>query len=403
MRKTRILNVWDDDGHEIGTFVQRKRTITFEYAPGAPRTPISLSLPREGGWNEQAPEAFLENLLPENSGARFAMMRAQGGKSTDAFSLLDGVDSTGGLVFSSEDHKPTPAATPVVRAEEDDIAARIAAVENSPVSWFHRDPDARFSLAGAQGKFAAARVADTWFWSNAILPSTHLFKPDSRSFPGIMDLENAGMTLAMLCGIDTPSHGIETFSGKSTYIIERFDRAIDGTGIRRLRCEDLLQALGLLPEDKYKPTARDCLDLLARIDPDQGMRLEWVRRLMFGVHTGNSDMHAKNTSVMPMEDGSWRLTPVYDQLTVNALPDVGHTLAMPINGVDRSEQVSRDDWMRFADRNGLDSDRISRMLDETVASILSHLPEAAALIGDDDLRARYEKTVLRSTGSARIA
>lgn len=76
---------------------------------------------------------------------------------------------------------------------------------------------------------------------------------------------------------------------------------------------------------------------------------------------------------------------------------------MPINGVDRSEQVSRDDWMRFADRNGLDSDRISRMLDETVASILNHLPEAAALIGDDDLRARYEKTVLRSTGSARIA
>nr|WP_269148378.1 HipA N-terminal domain-containing protein [Bifidobacterium pseudolongum] len=76
--------------------------VEFRYDSDA-GAPISVSLPLDGTWDEQAPEAFLDNLLPDEETARHAMLFRLGAASTDVFDLLDGVDSTGGLVFTRSD------------------------------------------------------------------------------------------------------------------------------------------------------------------------------------------------------------------------------------------------------------------------------------------------------------
>jgi serine/threonine-protein kinase HipA len=80
----------------VGTFLEASDgAISFEYDKAAPAVPISLSLPRGGGWPRRSPSLLLDNLLPDGENARRAMMRASGAEGMDAFSLLDGADSSG--------------------------------------------------------------------------------------------------------------------------------------------------------------------------------------------------------------------------------------------------------------------------------------------------------------------
>ena len=51
--------------------------------------PISLSLPRTGGWRDQAPRNFLDNLLPDNPNVRQAMREHLNASSAGVFDLLD--------------------------------------------------------------------------------------------------------------------------------------------------------------------------------------------------------------------------------------------------------------------------------------------------------------------------
>ena len=173
MRKGDRLNVWMNGSH-VGVFTSLKRGVAFEYDWNAPR--ISFSLPKDGEWREDAPE-ILENLLPESGAAKYAMMQAVGAKSQESFDLLENVDSAGALVFSRNDEMPTIASVPPAEATDDEIATRIAAVKRTPDSWFVRNKGARFSLAGAQGKFSLSRVGDEWVWPNGAVPSTHILKP----------------------------------------------------------------------------------------------------------------------------------------------------------------------------------------------------------------------------------
>ena len=225
------------------------------------------------------------------------MMQAVGAKSQESFDLLENVDSAGALVFSRNDEMPTIASVPPAEATDDEIATRIAAVKRTPDSWFVRNKGARFSLAGAQGKFSLSRVGDEWVWPNGAVPSTHILKP-----AGIYDadeVEHATMMLSKMVGIETPESDIQEFNGQQTYIVERFDRRLEEGRIVRLRQEDFLQALGLPTRDKYDPSADDCLELLQRIDASGSLSYRWLERLAFNTSSANSDAHAKNYSLDP--------------------------------------------------------------------------------------------------------
>ena len=353
MRKGDRLNVWMNGSH-VGVFTSLKRGVAFEYDWNAQR--ISFSLPKDGEWREDAPENFLENLLPESGAAKYAMMQAVGAKSQESFDLLENVDSAGALVFSRNDEMPTIASVPPAEATDDEIATRIAAVKRTPDSWFVRNKGARFSLAGAQGKFSLSRVGDEWVWPNGAVPSTHILKP-----AGIYDadeVEHATMMLSKMVGIETPESDIQEFNGQQTYIVERFDRRIENGMPVRLPMEDMVQALGLSSSEKYKVSAVDTLTTLRKMDPSGRLGEEWLRRLAFNVAVDNCDAHARNYSVMPTSpDGeSWKLSPAYDVMTTTVWPGLTDKLAMPFSGAEHASEVTPDHYARLADYCGFDPD-----------------------------------------------
>lgn len=353
MRKGDRLNVWMN-GSRVGVFTSLKRGVAFEYDWNAPR--ISFSLPKDGEWREDAPENFLENLLPESGAAKYAMMQAVGAKSQESFDLLENVDSAGALVFSRNDEMPTIASVPPAEATDDEIATRIAAVKRTPDSWFVRNKGARFSLAGAQGKFSLSRVGDEWVWPNGAVPSTHILKP-----AGIYDadeVEHATMMLSKMIGIETPESDIQEFNGQQTYIVERFDRRIENGMPVRLPMEDMVQALGLPSSEKYKVSAVDTLTTLRKMDPSGRLGEEWLRRLAFNVAVDNCDAHARNYSVMPtsLDGESWKLSPAYDVMTTTVWPGLTDKLAMPFSGAEHASEVTPDHYARLADYCGFDPD-----------------------------------------------
>lgn len=353
MRKGDRLNVWMNGSH-VGVFTSLKRGVAFEYDWNAPR--ISFSLPKDGEWREDAPENFLENLLPESGAAKYAMMQAVGAKSQESFDLLENVDSAGALVFSRNDEMPTIASVPPAEATDDEIATRIAAVKRTPDSWFVRNKGARFSLAGAQGKFSLSRVGDEWVWPNGAVPSTHILKP-----AGIYDadeVEHATMMLSKMVGIETPESDIQEFNGQQTYIVERFDRRIENGMPVRLPMEDMVQALGLPSSEKYKVSAVDTLTTLRKMDSSGRLGEEWLRRLAFNVAVDNCDAHTRNYSVMPTSpDGeSWKLSPAYDVMTTTVWPGLTDKLAMPFSGAEHASEVTPDHYARLADYCGFDPD-----------------------------------------------
>lgn len=353
MRKGDRLNVWMNGSH-VGVFTSLKRGVAFEYDWNAPR--ISFSLPKDGEWREDAPENFLENLLPESGAAKYAMMQAVGAKSQESFDLLENVDSAGALVFSRNDEMPTIASVPPAEATDDEIATRIAAVKRTPDSWFVRNKGARFSLAGAQGKFSLSRVGDEWVWPNGAVPSTHILKP-----AGIYDadeVEHATMMLSKMVGIETPESDIQEFNGQQTYIVERFDRRIENGMPVRLPMEDMVQALGLPSSEKYKVSAVDTLTTLRKMDPSGRLGEEWLRRLAFNVAVDNCDAHARNYSVMPtsLDGESWKLSPAYDVMTTTVWPGLTDKLAMPFSEAEHASEVTPDHYARLADYCGFDPD-----------------------------------------------
>jgi serine/threonine-protein kinase HipA len=360
----------------VGIFFENSDgSVSFEYDRSAPAGPVSLSLPRDGGWSRRAPSLLLDNLLPDSANARRAMMRAVGAKDMDAFTLLDGADSSGGLVFSLNDEYPDPSER-VPRARDDDIAARISAMRESPDSWWDHDSRIRYSLAGNQPKLSLARVGGVWTWPNAGNPSTHILKPSVTATADAELIEAADMRLAGLAGLPAPNAGVMEFSGERTYITERFDRKRLADGrVSRIHMEDLVQSLGIGPEDKYKVSAGQVLRLLHGTDESDALSYSWLKRLALNTSIGNADAHAKNYSVMLAASGL-SMSPMYDVLTTTYWDWVDPSLPMKIGGARYAQQITASHWAKLARANALDEERVVAIARETAGAVLAHADEA---------------------------
>ena len=390
----RELHAWMGDS-PVGVFLEDSEgNVSLEYAKGVDM-PISLSLPLDGKWARKAPSRFLENLLPDNPTAREAMMRASGAAGTDSFDLLDGADSSGGLVFSLRDDYPAPRSQMVSFASDDDIASRISSARSAPMSWWQHDSHARFSLAGNQPKFTLARIGDRWAWPNAAIPSTHIFKPPEQGTADADIVEAASNRLVRLCGLESSKAGVMEFAGERTYVIERFDRRpLESGKVSRLHTEDFLQSLGLPPERKYTVKAKDVLHMLHRADPADGLCYSWIAQLALNVSVGNVDAHAKNYSLMFSPDGI-RLSPMYDVLTTTFWPWVSAELPMRIGGVAGAKDVTPRHWEKLASENDLDPERVVGQARRMAGLVLSNIEEAYS-----DVEPRIRDRILMLVDSA---
>ena len=146
------------------------------------------------------------------------------------------------------------------------------------------------------------------------------------------------MRLARLLGARV--HG-ELELHDRTLFIPRFDRQVGTRGLVRIAQESIASLCGIAEFGVALPHDRIVAALAAVVNDPQTEIIEYVRRDVLNVAFGNRDNHLRNTAVQRFEDGTIRLTPLFDFAPMMLHPD----------GIARrsrweGEQYANPDWPR---------------------------------------------------------
>jgi len=380
------------NGQIIGDLDGTAKNLRLRYeasaVPAPWFVPLSVNMPADRArWRGAKLDAWLDGLLPDRD-AVIQRWRTQFGiRSRNTIDLLAyvGEDVAGSAQFVRPDRLDTvlhqdKALTPLSEAE---IAAIARAARLDSLPYDRAAHVGHFSLAGAQAKFALQKTGSGWALPSGAEPSTHIFKP---AIPGLDDqdvVEVITMRMAALLGLPTAFARLTNFGGESVAEVERYDRVLVNGSWHRIHQEDLCQALGIYPFQKYEsqggPTALACVDVIRKFCGEQDVRT-FVRSLIFNYAVRGSDAHARNYALL-ITPGDVRLAPLYDLNTTLSFGDrwAAH-LAMSIGGEDRLDTITTSHWTLFAEQAGLESDWIH---DELVA-FLANTPDALTTVCDSE-------------------
>lgn len=293
--------------------------------------PVSLSLPlREERYSGNVVSAYFDNLLPDNDAVRRMVAERVGADGTDAFSLLDkiGRDCVGALQFLPEGEELVVPGTPRGDSlSEADVAETIRDLPSAPLGIrADGEREFRISIAGAQEKTALLWHRG-WRLPEGSTPTTHILKPQLGELPNGLDMsrsvenEHFCLTLCRELGLKTATTQVLDFEDVRVLSVERFDRLQTTDGrLLRVPQEDLCQALSVPPTRKYNrdggPGLRECLDLLGGSDDPQGDRQRFLNAQIVFWALGAPDGHAKNFSIFLTPGGRYRMTPLYDVMSL---------------------------------------------------------------------------------------
>lgn len=222
-------------------------------------------------------------------------------------------------------------------------------------------------------------------------PTTHILKPASPDFEGLIENEALCMRLALEIGLDAAKVALGRVEGLDYLLIERYDRyeerASDGTRtLRRLHQEDFCQALGHPPNQKYQneggPSLKECFDLVRGVSSAPVLDLRaMLDAVVFNYLIGNHDAHGKNFSLLrrPNARGAvqTRLAPLYDLVCTTAYGQLSNKMAMKIGGEYESARVLPRHFERFAEEAGLAPRLATGRVPEMAERILAVLPTVA--------------------------
>jgi serine/threonine-protein kinase HipA len=331
-------------------------------------------------------EPFLEGLLPDRDETRDAMGREFGVSGRNPFALLAhiGLDCAGAVQFAEAD-----ALTDVLErrgvltaVDDQEIGARLRALRSgASASWVASGE--RWSLAGAQAKLALRRGDDgSWYEASGSEPTTHIIKPGVIEFEMQALNEHVCLGTAARLGLPAADSSYVEFDGQPAIVVTRYDRQFTASGLMRVHQEDLCQASGVSPRDKYEssggPSAVDVVNLLRRHGhpSEQARNVErFTTYLVYNYLIGAPDAHAKNFSVLLIGD-SVRLAPLYDVasgLPYDTTRQSGlNSAAMAIDGESRFGHVEARHWITFAAQTRQDGEELL----DTVRRIATALPDA---------------------------
>lgn len=352
--------------------------------------PVSLSLPlREDRYIGEPVAAVFENLLPDEPEVRRRIAARQQADGTDAFSLLAAIgrDCVGALQFLPEDTEPGASGAITARpASEVRIEAILSGLASNPLG-IRADEDFRISLAGAQEKTALLWWKDQWHIPQGTTATTHILKPSIGPRPDGIDLtdsvENEHLCLCVMAalGMNVGHSQIAQFGKRKALVVERFDRQwTEDKRLLRLPQEDFCQARGITPARKYEvdggPSMPDIMDTLRASDDPEADRRTVMKAAIIYWLLAATDAHAKNYSIALRPGGRFRLTPLYDVVSVQPLLDRGQLkrnqmkLAMAFG---KSRHYRMD---RIAERHFDETAKAAGLPEGSVAAITKELIEA---------------------------
>jgi len=337
--KNNVLHVYMN-GYRVGELCRYAGGgLGFSYAQGWLATrgarPVSLSLPlRKEPSRGHEVYNFFDNLLPDNPAIR-ARIQTRFQCATDRpFDLLAkiGGDCIGAIQLIGSPEAPDVRQVKADPLNEAGIAALLRNYRQAPLGMAPGVDDFRISLAGAQEKTALLKYKGGWWRPKGATPTSHIFKPP------IGKLEAAGMDFSDSCenewlchkiarafGLQTARSEILTFEDQKALVVERFDRrwSQDGTWLMRLPTEDTCQALGVSPQLRYEsdggPGMAAIMDLLLGSETAREDRDTFIKAQILFWLLAATDGHAKNFSLFLFPGGAFRLTPLYDIMTVYPL------------------------------------------------------------------------------------
>jgi len=328
-----------------------------------PMARLSASLPlREERFKPSESAPFFDGLLPE--GAVRATIAAKLGISEgNGFGLLAalGADCAGAAVVLPGDQPLQSRGAETRPLSEKQVGELLRDLPRDPLG-IDLDPEGvRLSLGGVQDKLILIRLPSGEFAQPlGGMPSNCLLKPEHERFEGLAVNETFCMRVAVRAGNEVAMTGLREIDGIRCLYSERFDRAVDAEGNTvRLHQEDMCQALGLLPTQKYEaeggPSVASVIALLRR-QPNRRIALDvnaFVRAVLTNFLLGNSDAHGKNFSLLYDPAAGVRLAPLYDVVSTAVYDDLTPRLAMAIGGEEDPSQVDLGCWERLGAESGL--------------------------------------------------
>lgn len=287
---------------------------------------------------------FIAGLLSEGA-ARIHDAVNAGIDPDDLFALLGryGRDTPGALDFEPRP-RPSRSNRAPIPLTDHDVRDLLDAADSSR----RGGGQTSISLPGLIPKIALSRDADgTWLLPPAGIPSTWILKvahPADSAAADVVDTEALCLDLGRRVGVTTVRAAVLDFEDRRAIAVARYDRVVVDGRVERIHQEDLAQVFGLNTADPARkfqhgralPSWREAARALAQ----DGGRLGPLARLVaFSFLVGNSDHHAKNTSILRLPDGRVSIAPAYD-VAVHLHHPGDHRTALDLAGESDFQRLS---------------------------------------------------------------
>ena len=405
------LNLWS--GHRLVGRLRRDSFghIGFRYDPdwlSGGGFAISQTLPLGAGEftaEQGVAHRFFANLLPEG-GFRERIVRDLKISDTD-FNLLRAIggECAGALSVLPVERKPLTQHS--YRPINDEELTALVSQRGQPYSW-SGEKRPRFSLAGAQNKFAILVREGEYLLPQEESPSSHILKFEIAEYRNVPAYETFTTLLARAVGLPVVSIQLRSINSIHYTITERYDRFLSDEGeVLRAHQEDFCQALGYGHEKKYQedggPSFAQCFGMLRDVSSDPATDLPHLLRWqIFNVLAGNSDGHAKNLSLLYKDNEEVRLAPFYDLVCTRAIERIDHHLALSVGKERNPGVIVRHHWEDMARQCDIRPRYLLDLVDELTSQLLENLSSTRVLFedcfGEYPALQRIERVVIKQCG-----
>nr|WP_321485591.1 type II toxin-antitoxin system HipA family toxin [uncultured Draconibacterium sp.] len=335
---------------------------------------LSASLPlNEDVFAPELVKPYFSGLLPDER-LRVQLSKVLHVSENNIFGLLKAIggECAGAVSVYPEGHSPKNYVSEPDYVVFDEKRAHDVLTSLSRRPFMAGDGDIRLSGAGAQDKLPIAFVDGKIAVPRNGTPSTHIIKSAIDGYPDSVFNEFFCMKLAKIVRLPVPQVQILWVKDNPYYVVERYDRYIDGKGIvKRLHQEDFCQALRIPPEQKYEneggPKIQDCFNLIEDRTKSGIMagknKITLLEGILFNFLIGNGDAHGKNFSILFEENGAETLSPFYDILCTQVYSGYHKgKMAMKLGGKYRFKDVGIRHFDKLAQENGFREDYVRGVL-----------------------------------------